>query len=455
MTLLLRPWFIAVVLVIATAIVFGIVYIRNTDAQFVTPTSGVWIAIDCDTAASGVQDDCVLPASATSVTVAVVLGNADVPTSNIGSFQFHLIANQRFVDPATGADADKNANPDFNEPAFPTGTWSCTPPAPTRDANSDPLVADSFLSCFQSVYGRAEPFNAGSQTRAALVRYNILRTGSSDVTLDAVLVGDNDGNEVMSCNYPGGEVATQCFGARIQVGAQTPTATSTTTFTPPPGVTLTATPSPTATMAENPTVTPMPTSTATPITEPPVDTDMDGVLDVYELAHPCMNVLVADGQLDPDNDGAINTEEGARLTDACAPDTDTDTMNDGYEMHNACLDPLVPALASDDRDADTLTDLQEHQRRTLPCDADSDRDGYSDGLEVTVNEDPLFYCSIMRADVNGTRGVNSIDLMLVARQFGPTPPGNPRMDQGNDAQVNSLDLQRVARNFGLYVAACE
>lgn len=447
-----RTWFIAGTLLAMTALAAGILLTRETSAQFVTPTSGMYAAIDCDIVAPGIQDECVLPANTTSVAVAIVLGNADTPESDISAIQTNVLANQRVLEPAIGADSNKDANPDFEDASFPSGTWSCTPPAPARDVNPDPLIADSFLSCYQSEFDGGEPFNAGSQVRAAIVRYDVARTGTADIRLDRFSVGDTAGAEVMSCS-PAGEVPTQCFGARVQIGLQTPTPTFTSTATPPPG--STATPTATATIAENPTVTPTSTSVPTAIATPVLDTDMDGVLDAYELAHPCMTVGVVDGEHDPDFDGLTNIVEAALLTDACNPDSDFDTLPDGFEVTNTCLNPLEPATPGEDSDADGLTDVQEFDARTLPCDPDSDRDGYSDGLEVSLGEDPLLYCNVMRADVSNDRRVSAIDLMLVAQQFGPTPPGNPRMDQGNDARVSSLDLLRVAIVFGRLVQSCE
>lgn len=454
MTLLLRPWVIASGLLVVAGIGAGAALIRDTSAQFVTPTSGMYAAVDCDISVAGVQDECTLPANATSIDVAVVLGNADTPASDISAIQFNVLANQRVLEPANGADSNKNGNPDFDDASFPSGTWSCTPPPPARDTNTDPLVADSFLSCYQSDFEGGEPFNAGSELRAAIVRYDIARTGTAEIALDRLTVGDTVGFEVMSCN-PAGEVPTQCFGARIQVGVQTPTPTSTSTSTPPPGSTVAPSPTATPTIGADPTLTPTATSVPTAIPTPAVDTDSDGVLDAYELAHPCMNVAVADGEDDPDADGLKNIEEGAHLTDACNPDSDADTMPDGFEVSNTCLDPLMPAAPADDADTDTLTDVEEYQQRTLPCDPDSDRDGYEDGVEVTLGEDPLLYCNVMRADVGGDGRVSAIDLMLVAQQWGLTPPGNPRMDQGNDGRVNSLDLLRVAVVFGRTVQSCE
>lgn len=83
---------------------------------------------------------------------------------------------------------------------------------------------------------------------------------------------------------------------------------------------------------------------------------------------------------------------------------------------------------------------------------DSDGDGYSDAREIELNENPISYCSIMRADVDGNGTVNSLDLLRVAIDF----QGGPglRTDQDGNGQVNSLDLLSVAIQFQRVPSEC-
>lgn len=67
---------------------------------------------------------------------------------------------------------------------------------------------------------------------------------------------------------------------------------------------------------------------------------------------------------------------------------------------------------------------------------DTDHDGCSDGAEIT--------------SVDANPGVNSLDLLTVARQFLKT--GKPALDINKDRAINSLDLLVIARNFD--PAAC-
>jgi len=111
---------------------------------------------------------------------------------------------------------------------------------------------------------------------------------------------------------------------------------------------------------------------------PRVDTDGDGMLDVWENAH-SLNPTVNDAALDPDGDGASNLQEYNRGTDpqVCddlpgfalsdsflfqlrdfVVDTDGDGMPDSWESANG-LNPSIND-ASLDLDGDGLNNLQEY-----------------------------------------------------------------------------------------------
>ncbi|HEY7878784.1 MAG TPA: dockerin type I domain-containing protein, partial [Gemmatimonadaceae bacterium] len=109
-----------------------------------------------------------------------------------------------------------------------------------------------------------------------------------------------------------------------------------------------------------------------------------------------------------------------------------------------------------DQDGDGLTDAQEVDTyHTDPLNADTDADGYTDAQEVAAGKDPLTYCAIMRADVNGDATVNILDLIQVAGSFLETvPPAPARLDQNGDGKINLLDLIPVANAFLENVSAC-
>jgi hypothetical protein len=86
---------------------------------------------------------------------------------------------------------------------------------------------------------------------------------------------------------------------------------------------------------------------------------------------------------------------------------------------------------------------------------DSDGDGYSDVSEEAIGKDPLTYCSIMRADVDGDHTVTVLDIALVGAHFGQaTPPAPSRLRQGAGSTISILDLATMATVFRQNVAAC-
>lgn len=91
------------------------------------------------------------------------------------------------------------------------------------------------------------------------------------------------------------------------------------------------------------------------------------------------------------------------------------------------------------------------------CDDDVDGDGYTNIEETTppLIEDPLMYCNIMRADVDGDGAVSILDLTHVAQYFTQTvPPAPERHKQDGDNKISILDLTRMAQVFTQPVSAC-
>jgi hypothetical protein len=72
-----------------------------------------------------------------------------------------------------------------------------------------------------------------------------------------------------------------------------------------------------------------------------------------------------------------------------ALDGDADGLPDAWELQYG-LDPTNPADAGGDRDADGLSNRDEHAAGTAPDRADTDSDGMPDGWEVRYSLNPLF-----------------------------------------------------------------
>lgn len=117
----------------------------------------------------------------------------------------------------------------------------------------------------------------------------------------------------------------------------------------------------------------------------------------------------SDAYKDYDGDGLNNLEEYLNGTDPLNPDTDNDSMPDGWEVHYG-LNPLNASDANGNLDitsnqtyyhsnpscpfygtyttGDSLTNLQEYLSDTNPTDPDTDDDGIPDCCEVFVWEPP-------------------------------------------------------------------
>lgn len=116
----------------------------------------------------------------------------------------------------------------------------------------------------------------------------------------------------------------------------------------------------------------------TPTETTPVDTDGDGLTDVFEAT---AGTDPADP--DTDGDGLGDAEELTRGTDPADADTDGDSLSDFDEFSTYGTDPLLT-----DTDGDGYADNEELQDGTDPLVADSDRDGLTDDEEVVTGTDP-------------------------------------------------------------------
>jgi hypothetical protein len=156
-----------------------------------------------------------------------------------------------------------------------------------------------------------------------------------------------------------------------------------------------------------------------------LDTDGDGVCDIGAAT------LRFGVCIDTDSDGTLDASDNCQnITNAAQ--TNTDAAN-------------TPASRAG---SDDLGDV---------CDTDDDGDGYTDVQETTspLAGDPLAYCAIMRADVDGDHAVSILDLTKVGQKFGQTvPPAPERYSQDADNQISILDLTKMGQLFIQNVSAC-
>ncbi len=126
---------------------------------------------------------------------------------------------------------------------------------------------------------------------------------------------------------------------------------------------------------------------------PNTDTDQDGLSDLWEITYG-LSPTSPDGNDgaggDPDGDGLSNADELQKGTSPVNPDSDSDGMNDGWEVQNG-LDPASNVGddgATGDPDADTLLNKEEYDHNANPRDPDTDDDGMGDAWEVRNGLDP-------------------------------------------------------------------
>lgn len=244
---------------VAIAIAVAAVLRLNTDgapavanAAFTPPpTTGTYLALDCDLGVAGIQDDCTLPAGTASWDVGIVLGNVDVPGVNVGAFALDVVGDNQFTfNPSLIVGGNLDRNPDFAD--LSVGTWSC---APVRDLDPSPLTTTSRLSCWVSDLGM--PLASPSETLLATLRVDVHGGGAGTFVLNNVSVGTGGGIAIASCN-PVVSIESLCVGASTNSLGLPATATPTPTATHTPTSTATlfpGQPTPTYTPTPGPTIT--------------------------------------------------------------------------------------------------------------------------------------------------------------------------------------------------------
>lgn len=148
-----------------------------------------------------------------------------------------------------------------------------------------------------------------------------------------------------------------------------------------------------------------------------LDTDGDLMPDGWEEARG-LDKDVNDAALDPDNDQLNNLKEYEADTNPLDPDSDDDTLIDGYENKSGIWVSAVntgtsPLIA--DTDGDGLSDALENpglpwtgpaQPGTDPNKYDSDGDGFSDGEEVAWPTHPRDNTLFPHPGAGGTLAVD-------------------------------------------------
>ena len=154
---------------------------------------------------------------------------------------------------------------------------------------------------------------------------------------------------------------------------------------------------------------------------------------------------------DTDSDSLTLLEEARAGTNHSSNDTDSDGLDDGWEViyKSLGLDPTIPATLEElnsDADGDGLTLLEEYQAGTNPEIADSDGDGLGDGWELKYNGsqgiNPLVNATL--EDLESDTDNDSLTLLEEARA-GTNHSSNDTDSDGFDDkwEVMYMDVQGI------------
>ena len=160
------------------------------------------------------------------------------------------------------------------------------------------------------------------------------------------------------------------------------------------------------------------------------DSDSDLMPDGWEVQYN-LNPLVNDSYADADSDLLVNLDEFLYGCNATNVDTDSDELEDGPEVHTYQSDPLDP-----DSDDDTLLDGYEVSIGTSPTNSDSDSDSMPDPWEDDNGLDPT---------VDDSSGDPDNDELINVEEFNHnTDPHNP--DSDNDSLLDGEEVDTYGTN---------
>ena len=168
------------------------------------------------------------------------------------------------------------------------------------------------------------------------------------------------------------------------------------------------------------------------------------------------------GQCDRDSDGLTNAQEAILGTDPINPDTDGDTLRDGFDEQNATpqsnpLDACDPNILAGqcDRDSDGLTNAQEANLTTDPTNPDTDGDGVKDGADVNaITSVSTALLSCLPQQLALYRGYNNANAMWIVENCDGDSYSNGAEDNVSQAPNNyksdPYDARSACFTVGLY-----
>jgi len=218
------------------------------------PPAGIWMALDCDTTAAGIQNVCTVPnVPGTAVDVGVYFGLSEDRVWDISSFMFDVFNPDRSrleplpcvpatactVSPALGP----GANPQFDAAGVgSTGGWGCAFPPISPLAGPDDFpsgvtsttVSDSLMQCFTIPAGPL--VTSAAPVRLAIVHYTVpggAADGRVNLSFMSATVGSSNPSTLVDCgSHPPHD--DRCAPAVVMLKTTAVPTTDTPTDTPTP-----------------------------------------------------------------------------------------------------------------------------------------------------------------------------------------------------------------------------
>ncbi len=329
----------------------------------------------------------------------------------------------------------------------------------------NPATQHAYIECFGNNGTIIAP---GASVVYAFVHYNIApgaAAGSVTLNSNYAFMGDDNGNELGTCNHPNGAIPMDCptttinlvnltlaldcnpVVSGVQSNCHVPTGTSSL------DVELSLENISGAAIAINGfnigAIHDSDTSRLAPVSTLPPDLfAFDGNPDFTQASFPTgsWDCSAAPPQADTGGDGA--TKALSRIT--CASSSLAQNIANHTRKPIAVVHYSVPAGAP----AGPLTLNVSGSSVTDGGSADVGTCGPASSVPMACPPATItLYCKIMQADVNHNTIVNSTDLQQTATHFGQLP-GPANYDQNFEGVINSTDLFLIAQQFGKRVSAC-
>lgn len=274
-------------------------------------SSSLAFAIDCDPAATGIQDECTVDAVPGPLDVDVYVTNTGFVPLKIAAFDVSVLNpdTSRLV-PNPGAPSGRDANPDFTAEPEPS-LWQCLPVIADTGWDGDGVTSQSYIGC---IFG-GDPLTIEAQQSTPLftIHYTkpeYVQNGSGQLTIYEGVAYDQAVEALGACTTPPGGPLAPCLGATIHFAA--PTVTTTPSPTSTSTAVSTFTPTSTATRGQRSTpVLPVPTRRPA---QPCADINSDGKVSIRDIQLIARAVRHANSspQFDINLDGRVSESDIVR-----------------------------------------------------------------------------------------------------------------------------------------------